>query len=89
MANKKSSPKKSIPQKTTLIKIAEKVGELAGRIANQKDHLVEAAGNAIESVKTVVKHISPNKKPVAKKPVAKAARKVTKKASRKTPKKSA
>ena len=88
MANKKSNLKKSIPEKSTLIIIAEKIGELAGRIANQKDHLVEAAGDAIESIKKVVKHTS-NKKPVAKKPVVKAAKKGTKKKSRATHKKSA
>lgn len=84
MAKKKSITKKSIPQKTTMIKIAEKVGEIAGRIVNEKDHLVEMAGGAIDSVKTAVKNITSSKKKAT---VKKAAKKAVKKIAEKIEKK--
>lgn len=80
MATKKQASKKAVKEKSTMIKIAEKVGEIAGRIVNEKDHLVQMAGGAIESVKTAVQHITAKKKPTTKKLVKKAAKKVVKKA---------
>ncbi|MEP7143994.1 MAG: hypothetical protein ABI707_14025 [Ferruginibacter sp.] len=76
MAKKKNNPKKEIPEKSTLIKMAGKVGELAGKIVGQKDHLAEMAGNTIESVKAAVSNFTTNEKPAAKAPL-----KITKKAA--------
>ena len=84
MAKKKNNSKKPIAEKSTMIKIAEKVGELAGRIVNEKDHLVEMAGGAIDSVKTAVQHITAStKKATVKKAAKKAVKKVAKKVEKK------
>lgn len=79
MANRKTNSKKGRKQKSTMIKIAEKVGELAGRIVNEKDHLVEMAGGAFDSVKETVRNISSTKKNKPKKAAKKLVKKVAKK----------
>ena len=103
MATKKSTAKKKSTENTMLESIAEKVGHLAGEIAAGKDHLVEMAGDAINSVKATFHHITaPNTKKTvlkksagkiapAKKLIKKAAVKLVpvKKAAGKTTKKSA
>lgn len=63
MVKKITKLKKRNPEKTTLIKIAEKVGEIAGRIANKKDHMVDMAATAIDSVKTGIQGIGSKKDP--------------------------
>lgn len=73
--------KKSIAPKTTLIKIAEKVGELAGRTMNEKDHIVAMATNAIDSVKEKIHTITTPSKKNIKKAIKKPAKKVAKKAN--------
>ena len=94
MTKKKTVSKNAKREKTTLIKIAEKVGEVAGRIMNEKDQLVEMAGGALDSVKTAVQHITVGKKVAVKKAtvkkaalkkaaVKKVAKKVVKKVSKK------
>lgn len=75
MAKKKSTTKKSTTGDTALLRIAGKVGELAGRAMNQKDHLVALATDAIETVRAKITSTSANdslpKKPaVAKKPAS-------------------
>ena len=79
MATKKAISKKATQQKSTMIKIAEKVGELAGRIVNEKDHLVAMADGAIESVKATVHNITAPKKNTLKKAAKKIVKKVAKK----------
>jgi len=79
MATRKTISKKATQQKSTMIKIAEKVGELAGRIVNEKDHLVAIAGGAIESVKATVQKITAPKKKATKKAVKMIVKKAPKK----------
>ncbi|MDN3655365.1 hypothetical protein QWZ08_07005 [Ferruginibacter paludis] len=79
------------PQKeTTLIKIAGAIGTIAGKISNQKDHLIEAAGNAVESVKEAVSDLVSKSEPAAdnvpKKVAKKAAKKLIKPAAKKSTK---
>ncbi|CAN5256720.1 hypothetical protein BH11BAC5_BH11BAC5_20410 [soil metagenome] len=81
MANKKSSPKKVADNKSTMIKIAEKVGEIAGKIVNEKNHIIAMAGDAIESMRTTVHDLTEKKKPAVKKATKKIVKKIAKKAS--------
>jgi hypothetical protein len=90
MATRKKNEKKAAPAKSTMIKIAEKVGELAGKIVNEKEHLVEMAGGAIKSVKATIHNITATKKTakavvkkVEKKIIKPAAKKITKAAAKK------
>ncbi len=80
MTKRKSSPKKVVQEKSTMIKIAEKVGELAGKIVNQKDHLIAMADDAIESVRMTVHDFTEKKEPEVKKATKKIVKKVAKKA---------
>jgi hypothetical protein len=94
MAKKKVYAKKAAAEKTVMIKIAEKVGELAARAVNEKEHLVEMAGNAIKSVKATIQNATSEKKfaekkglaPVRKKAVKKIASPAAKKAAKTTKK---
>jgi len=76
-------------KKSTVIKIAEKVGEIAGKAMNTKDRIIKKADGAIESVKKTVSSIRGKKKPVKKaakkvaRKTAKAAKKVARVAKRK------
>ena len=85
MAVKKKTTKKAAP-KSTMVKIAEKVGEVAGKISVQKDHLVEMADHAIESVRSTI-HDFTAKKPAVKKAVKKIVKKASPAAVKKTAKK--
>ena len=76
MATKKKAPKKEA-KKSTLIKIAETIGTVAGEIAVKKDKFVRAAANVIDSVKFKVNDVKAAKKPVARK-VKSAVKKTTK-----------
>ena len=77
---KRNSQPATQPQhETALYKIGSLVGEIAGKISNQKDHLIEMAGNAIASVKTVVHDIAEKRKPVIKKAIKKPTKKAAKK----------
>lgn len=58
MAKKKSIAKKSVPADSTLLRIAGKVGELAGKAMNQKDQLVALATDAIDNMRSKIS--SPN-----------------------------
>ena len=93
MATKKSTPKRP-KEKTTMIKIAEKVGEIAGEISVKKDQIVGIASTAIESVKSTLHNITAPKKTASKKaakavvkkaikPVAKKAKAAVKKVAKK------
>ncbi|MEP6682094.1 MAG: hypothetical protein ABJA35_02495 [Parafilimonas sp.] len=93
MAIKKSAAKKSHHKKTFLEKVGNKASNIKDDLIAGKDHLVEIAGEAFDSVKEGIQHITKKKKTVkksAKKTVAKkakvAAKKVVKKAA---PKKAA
>ena len=85
MASKKSSKKKAVQEKSTMTKIAEKVGELAGNIIVQKNHLMAMADDAIEAVKSAVNDITEKKKPAVKKAAEKIVKKVAKKATSPVP----
>ncbi|MEO6720297.1 MAG: hypothetical protein ABIN67_08015 [Ferruginibacter sp.] len=96
MEKKNTSSKKGTEEKTMLTKIAGKVGYLAGEIVAGKDHLIEMAGDAMESMKTAVKNITAKKKapkkrapkPTAKKtvkPAVAVAKKAVKKIAKKAP----
>lgn len=79
MATKKSSPKK-VPakkEKSTMIKIAETIGQVAAEISVKKDQLTDMASHAIDAVKSKVHEITAPKV----KPVKKAAKVVSKKAA--------
>ena len=62
MATKEQTPKKAATERTILTKIAGKVGYIAGGIAGGKDHLIEMAGEAIESVKSTIQEMTSGKK---------------------------
>lgn len=103
MATKKSSPQAAttIDEKSTLIKIAETIGEVAGEISVKKDQLTDMASNAINTVKAKIHDMTAPKvkvvkktakraaKKAAPKKVAKAIKKVSKKAVKKVTKKTA
>jgi hypothetical protein len=72
MEKKKSNNKKAIGEKSTMIKIAEKIGQVAGTIMYEKDHLIKIAGNAIDSVKEAIHDMTAKKEPKAKEAVKKA-----------------
>ncbi|MFT3909340.1 MAG: hypothetical protein QM737_07950 [Ferruginibacter sp.] len=88
MATKKQVSKKG-KSKSTMIRIAEKVGEIAGRIMNEKDHLVSIAGEAIDSVKSAVPGLGGKIKKAEKKAAKKPVKKTVKKAAKSIRKKSA
>ena len=67
MATKKVTTKKSAPKKTTFYKIGGKIGKLAVGLIAGKDHLVEMADGAIESVKSTIQNITTSKKTAPKK----------------------
>ena len=70
---------KQKPQSETIFfKIGGVVGDIAGKLSNQKDHLLELAGNAIESVKNAVHDLSEKKTTLAKKENKAAVKKVAK-----------
>lgn len=89
MAKTKSAPKKAKQEDTFINKIAGQVGHLAGELAAGKNHLIEMAGDAIESVKSTLHNITTKKKavpkkrgkPTAKKAMAKTAVPLTQKLS--------
>ncbi|MES2893183.1 MAG: hypothetical protein V4725_14255 [Bacteroidota bacterium] len=62
MAKQKNTPVKAAAEKNILTKIAGKVGYIAGGIAGRKDHLMEMAGDAIESVKSTLHDMTTSKK---------------------------
>ena len=66
MEKTKSKSKDVEEEKSTMIKIAEKVGELAGNIVNQKNQFIAMADDAIESVRTTIHDLTDKKKPVIK-----------------------
>ena len=67
MATKKAITKKSVPKKTAFYKIGGKIGKLAVGLIAGKDHLIDMADGAIESVKSTIQNISISKKAAPKK----------------------
>ena len=88
MPTKKKVAKKPAPKKTFLEKVGDKASHLKDEIVAGKDHVVEFAGEAFESIKEGVKHLVEKKKPkktAKKKAIKKVA--VKKTAKKPTPKK--
>ncbi|MEO6230233.1 MAG: hypothetical protein ABJB11_22380 [Ferruginibacter sp.] len=89
MATKKSAVKKSAPEKTLLIKIAEGAGYLAGELSVKKDQLMEKASGIIASAKETIHNIGTRQPAVAPKKKAAAIQKSDKKKVAVAPKKKA
>jgi hypothetical protein len=90
MPSKKKVAKKSSKQKTFLKKVSDAASHIKDEMITGKDHVVEFAGEAIDSIKEGVKHLVQKKKPkkaAKKKSIKKAA--VKKVAPKKSIKKSA
>ncbi len=90
MPAKRKTAKKSASKKTLIEKVSDTASHIKDEIITGKDHVVEFAGEAFDSIKEGVKHLVQKKKPkkaVKKKPVKKAA--VKKTAKKSPPKKSA
>lgn len=90
MPAKRKTAKKSASKKTLIEKVSDTASHIKDEIIAGKDHVVEFAGEAFDSIKEGVKHLVQKKKPkkaAKKKPVKKAAVKKTVKKS--APKKSA
>ena len=68
MATKKSTSKKAAKKKTVMEKIGDTASHLKEELVIGKDHLLEMAGSAIDSVKSTIQNITHKKK----KPAAKA-----------------
>ncbi len=80
MPAKKKIAKKSVQKKTLLEKVSSTASHIKDDIVAGKDHVVEFAGEAFESIKEGVKHLIEKKKPVKaakKKPLKKASVKKT------------
>lgn len=90
MPSKKKTAKKSARNKTLFQKVSVTASHIKDDIVAGKDHVVEFAGEAIDSIKEGVKHLVQKKKPkkAAKKKTPKKAA-VKKIAKRSVPKKSA
>ncbi len=82
MATKKSSSKKKVP-KTIMQKISVTASYLKDEFVSGKDHLVEVAGDAVESIKTSIHKITHTGK-VAKKSAMVKAKTAVKKPVKKT-----
>lgn len=67
MAKKKNGSQKSTSKEAIHVKIAGALGTMAGEIMNTKDHLVEIAGGAIDSLKSTIQNITVKKKTVPEK----------------------
>ena len=82
MQNKKKaiSPKKPKHEKTFIEKLGEKASHLKEELIAGKDHLLEAAGETIESVKSSIHEYTAGKKTATKK----ATNKIKKPVRRKT-----
>ena len=98
MPTKKKVVKRSAHKKTLLEKVGDTASHLKDELVAGKDHVVEFAGEAFESIKEGVKHLVEKKKPkktakkkaIKKVAVKKVARKpAPKKAIKKTAKKAA
>ena len=94
MSTKKSAPKKTTAkkEKSTMIKIAETIGQVAGELSVKKDQLTDMASHAIDVVKSKIHDITTSKviteKKAAPKKVVKAVEeKVTKKIAKPVAKK--
>ncbi|MEP7257163.1 MAG: hypothetical protein ABI687_02220 [Flavitalea sp.] len=89
MANKKKTSKTLAPEKTLFEKISEQAAHLKDELIAGKDHLVEAAGEKIASVKSTIKEYQARKKAVVKKVAVKKkqVKKTVKKAVKKAAKK--
>lgn len=82
MAKKKNtSPKKT--DEPILEKIAGKLGHLTGEIIVAKDHLVDMASGAVDTVKETIQNITEKKGAAPKKAVKKSVKKVEKAVAKK------
>ena len=75
------SGKKAAHDQTLMEKIGEQAQHLKEGIIAGKDHIVEMAGDGIESVKDTFKHLTEAKKP-ARKSAKKTVKKIVKKAKK-------
>ena len=82
MAKKKSNSKKTTGE-PILEKIAGKLGHFTGEVIVAKDHLVDMASGAIDSVKETIQHITEKKGAAPKKAVKAAVKKVEKAVAKK------
>ena len=77
---KKTKSSQQPQDETILYKIGGVVGDIAGKLSNQKDHLIQLAGNAIASVKNAVHDLAEKKQPMVEKginvPIKKTATKI-------------
>ena len=64
--------KKSVPKKTFLEKVGDKAAHLKDDLVAGKDHLVEMAGEAFDSVKSGIQNLTQKKKPAPRKSAKKA-----------------
>ncbi len=86
MATKKAASKAAPKKKDTLVKIAETIGEVAGRISVKKDQLAGKASHAVDAIKEGVHNIVEKEKKVVQKLTGKATKKAApKKAAAKNP----
>ena len=102
MATKKAAPGKAAPKKTTprtatpkkaapkkkdaLVKIAETIGEVAGRISVKKDQLAGKASDAVDAIKEGMHNLVEKEKEVMNKIRGKAPKKAApKKAAKPNP----
>ena len=60
MATKKSQPKQEtvVEEKSTMIKIAETIGEVAGEISVKSEQITDIASNALDAVKSKLHDIT-------------------------------
>jgi hypothetical protein len=82
MAKKKSNSKKTT-EEPLMEKIAGKLGHLTGEIIVAKDHLVDMASGAVDSVKETIQNITKKKATAPKKAIKAAVKKVEKAVAKK------
>lgn len=87
MATKKAASKAAPKKKDTLVKIAETIGEVAGRISVKKDQLADKASHAVDAIKDGVHNIVEKEKKMVQKLTGKAPKKAA--AKKAAPKKAA
>src|SRR5688572_3732386 len=71
MATNRTNPSKPVVEKSKLLKVAEKVGTIAGTVVGKKNQLVRKAEIAIEKAKEKVTEFAAKKKGEVKAAVAK------------------
>ena len=84
MATKKAASKAAPKKKDTLVKIAETIGEVAGRISVKKDQLAGKASHAVDAIKEGVHNLVEKEKKAVQKLAGKTAKKAAPKPARPT-----